>query len=175
MNQSAIVRGFGSTLLLGVVLSVSACSIVGGDHVTGARSASAAGSPTSAAGALSTGAAAAPRPAAGAEPLGDATQDWPAVDLGPRVGAEGTASESAPGVYRYLVVANDSEAGLLERFDLCGADIETADDAADGTLSPGETLTIQRSMTDSEGADATEFHRGWKCTYPEQPRTSQAG
>jgi len=163
---------------LGVVLGASACTA---EHGSGgdASTASVAASSQPQVGGI--GAAATPGVAPGGSasgvptPLGDATQDWPAVDLGQRLGAAGEATEVQPGVYRYVVAPDDTTSGLLTRFDLCAIDIETAYEAAGGHLAADEAVTVQRSMRDSSGNDTTAFHRGWKCTYPEQPRTSRAG
>ncbi|PZE35769.1 hypothetical protein [Curtobacterium sp. MCPF17_031] len=87
----------------------------------------------------------------------------------------GQATEETPGVYRYVVAANDTTSGLLERFDLCHIDIALLYEADGGHLTAGQAITVQRHLDDGRGSDTTDDHRGWKCTYPEQPRTSRTG
>ncbi|PZE61474.1 hypothetical protein DEJ33_06640 [Curtobacterium sp. MCPF17_047] len=87
----------------------------------------------------------------------------------------GSATEESPGVYRYVVAANDTTSNLLERFDLCQIDIALSYEADGGHLAAGQAITVQRHMADGRGSDTTDDHRGWKCTYPEQPRISRTG
>ena len=104
-------------------------------------------------------------------PLGDTPQTWPALDRGAQPGALGTVTPQGPGVYRYEVVGDDTVTGLQERFHLCSIDIGNSLAGA-SNLQPGQILTIKRRMTDPSGQKSDpSFHRGWKCTYPDPPRT----
>jgi hypothetical protein len=182
LDKRNMLRGTGIALVLGVTLGVSACSASSDqEELRVPSSSSAAKQSTPASASRPTDAASMPdagsstQAGAAATPLGDATQDWPATDLGQRQGAMGQATEETPGVYRYLVAADDTASGLLERFDLCQIDIALSYEADGGHLAAGQAITVQRHMDDGRGSDTTGDHRGWKCTYPEQPRTSRTG
>jgi len=177
-----MLRGTGIALVLGVTLGVSACSASSDQEELRVPSSSSAAKQSTPADTSRPTDAASPSDAGsstqGGEattPLGDATQDWPATDLGQRQGAMGQATEETPGVYRYVVAANDTTSGLLERFDLCQIDIALSYEADGGHLAAGQAITVQRHLDDGRGSDTTDDHRGWKCTYPEQPRTSRTG
>lgn len=180
MHHWTMTRGIGTVLVLGVVVGISACSAT--NHADTLRaSPPATKQGTSAEASRSPDAASTPDTSSSAQPgdartpLGDATQDWPATDLGQRLGATGQATKESPGVYRYVVAADDTIAGLLERFDLCASDIGLSYEADNGELAAGRVITVQRHLVDEQGNDTTSDHRGWKCTYPEQPRTSRTG
>jgi hypothetical protein len=182
VDKRNTLRAIGVALVLGVTLVVSACSAPSNEEGPRVPSSSSAAKKTTPAGvSRPTDAASTPdagsstQAGAAATPLGDATQDWPATDLGQRQGAMGPATEESPGVYRYLVAADDTASGLLERFDLCQIDIALSYEADGGHLTAGHAITVQRHLVDELGSDTTDDHRGWKCTYPEQPRTSRTG
>ncbi|WP_420367065.1 hypothetical protein [Curtobacterium sp. L1-20] len=182
MDQRNMLRGIGIALVLSITLGVSACSASSDEKNWRVPSSSSTAKQSTPADASHPTDAASPsdadssgQAAAVTTPLGDATQDWPATDLGQRQGAMGQATEETPGVYRYVAAANDTTSGLLERFDLCQIDIALSYEADGGQLTAGHAITVQRHLTDGQGSDTTDDHRGWKCTYPEQPRTSRTG
>lgn len=76
------------------------------------------------------------------------------------------------GIYEYTVAPADNVGALLERFDLCSIDIELSEDGRG--LHPRDKITVKRHMQNSSGdSDLSEFHRGWKCTYPNAPRSQR--
>ena len=80
--------------------------------------------------------------------LPDTIETWPAVDHGAEPHADGSATATAPGVFRYTVAPDDGYDAIATRFGLCLVDI--TDDGAGGELQPGATLVLQRHDDDPD-------------------------
>jgi hypothetical protein len=96
----------------------------------------------------------------------DTIQSWPARDHGSRSHASGSSTNRSPGVYTYTVAPQDVASVIALRFGLCSVDV--VDPASStGVLHPGDTLTIERRMTepDDSAEDQDHSHEGWECNY----------
>jgi hypothetical protein len=94
-------------------------------------------------------------PTAPATVLPDTIENWPAVDHGAEPHADGTASETSTGVFRYVVASGDGYDAIASRFGLCMVDVTA--DTSGGLLQPGDVHVLERH------ADDPDQHAGAVC------------
>lgn len=92
------------------------------------------------------------------------TVTGPAQDLGPRLHASAKATEISTGVFTYEIAKNDTLGALAERFDICLADLYSANSSLrpghEDEISIGQQITLE--FVDGASVEGAE-HTGYRC------------